>query len=87
MKDYPEVGLDFVCVFFLLRLLPPRHPEWGRPSAAPLVDSIEGAGEATNLAKTSANAFKYEIYNISATFKPSHIFPPVPPQLFKAGQS
>ena len=35
-----------------------RLHKGGRPWAAPLVDSIMGAGEAANIAKTQANAYK-----------------------------
>ncbi len=58
-----ERGTDFICIclcFCYVCRLPSTHnggglrppPQGGRPSAAPLVGSIMGAGEAANVAKT-----------------------------------
>ncbi len=52
-----------------------RLHKGGRPSAAPLVGSIMGAGEAANVAKTQANA--YEICTSLGNFAIFPYFPTV----------
>ena len=73
----------FACVFAMFAASPApimeaafgRLHKGGRPSAAPLVGSIMGAGEAANVAKTQANA--YEICTSLGTFAIFPYFPTV----------
>ena len=85
-----EMGIDFICIclcFCYVCRLPSTltggglrpPPQWGRPSAAPIVDSIEGAGEAANIRKHKQMHMKS--MPISTTWQFSRIFTPVPPQL------